>query len=103
MLLETGTTRFARVTVIVRFSEPRITVSVTLLPASPRISLEPKSADLLASESEPTATITSPRLSPAFDAGESSNTSTTRRPLFSFWTSIPIPLRCGLSWSRNDL
>ena len=57
-----------------------------------------KSTERLASEVDPTSTITSPRARPALAAGESWNTSWTSRPWDSTLMSIPIPLRCGLSW-----
>jgi hypothetical protein len=45
-------------------------VRVTLVPARPLISDAEKSTERLASEVEPTSTMTSPRASPAFSAGE---------------------------------
>ena len=74
---------------------------MTRVPAFPLISFEPKLAGRLASEVAPTATITSPRWSPAFAAGDPGNTSSTSSPRDSPWTSTPIPLRCGLSSLRK--
>ena len=76
-------------------------VSVTRVPARPLISCEPKFAGRLASDVVPTATITSPRWSPALAAGDPGNTSSTSSPRDSACTSTPIPLRCGLSSLRK--
>ncbi len=101
--LATGTVRSARTIEKWTFFEPRSTVSATCVPALPWISLEPKEAGRLASEVEPTATITSARWMPAFAAGEPGNTSTTCSPRGCTTTSIPIPLRCGLVSFMNAL
>ena len=75
-----------------------ITVRVTRVPARPLISDAAKVCERLASEVAPTLVIRSPELSPALAAGESGNTSLIISPSGWLPTSIPIPLRWGLSW-----